>query len=200
MREGRLGAGDCLWLADPTRLEMAVVMEPEVDRARCPAMALLAMVAFGDALGALAPPEVAVTYRWPNAIDVNGAEVGQVNLAMPPAGADWLVVGLGVTVASTDPVGSEPGENVERTTLAEEGCQDLSGEALTEAVARHWVSWLHEWSEEGLAPVAAQWLSRRDAKDRLAGFEGRFRGLDDEGNAIVERGGSAVLDLGEALL
>lgn len=212
-RDGRLGAGDCVWRDVADVLEIALVMEPEVARARCPEMALLAMVAFGDAAGALMPPEIGITYRWPHLIDVNGAEAGRIRFAMPEAGDAWLVAGLIVQVHPLLAPEIEPGRDLDRTSLWDEGAGDVSVDALVESVARHWVSWLHTWDEEGFAPVAEQWLARRDDQNRLAHRDGRFVGLDDVGNAIVALTDGAApssldqssadhisLNLGEALV
>ena len=43
-------------------------------------MLFAAMVAFGDAAGAVIPPEVAITYRWPGSILMNDGEVGSASL------------------------------------------------------------------------------------------------------------------------
>ena len=52
----------------------------------CAPVALVAVVAMGDAIGALAPPVVAVTNAWPDRIEVNGALVGGAALhALPGA-------------------------------------------------------------------------------------------------------------------
>ena len=198
--DGRLGAGDCVWRDDADRLDIALVMEPDVARARCGEMVLLAMVAVGDAVGALMPPESAIAYRWPHRIDLNGAEVGGARFAMPDKGTAWLVTGVSLRVRPPLTRDEEPGRDLERTSLWDEGAGEVTVEALVESAARHWVSWLHVWDEEGFAPIAEQWLGRRDEAGSLAQGEGRFTGLDDVGNAIVARdGGHVSLDLFEAL-
>jgi hypothetical protein len=71
------------------------VLEPEVRLERALQMAPLMMVALGDCIGSLAPPKVAIHYRWPNGILLNGSMAGEVRLGAPnvPADAipDWLV-------------------------------------------------------------------------------------------------------------
>ncbi len=55
-------------------------------------------VGFQNALGALAPPEVAVHLEWNGNIRVNGAVAGRLQMAAAPLSPeeipDWLVVGV----------------------------------------------------------------------------------------------------------
>ena len=183
--KGQLGAGDLVWVDMDHRAEMALVTEPEVVRERCAEMVPLVAVAFGDALGALAPPEVAVTYRWPDRLLVNGAEAGRVSLALaegsPPA---WLVVGIHVAVRPAD-LAHDPGRDPERTTLWDEGCGEITVRELVAATARHIVAALHDWEVDGFGATHRMWTGRH------AGEEG-FVGLDDHGNALVREGDATV--------
>ena len=183
-RDGRLGAGDLVWVDMDHRLEMALVTEPDVARERCAEMVPLFAVACGDALGALAPPEVAVTYRWPDRLLVNGAEAGRLALALangsPP---DWLVVGLHLAVRPAD--ASDPGLDPSRTTLWDEGCGEIAVRDLVSAIARHTVAVLHDWDTGGFGAVHRAWTGRH------AGEEG-FLGLDDHGNALMREGDRTV--------
>ena len=69
---GEAGAGDVYWARDTARFDWACVLEPDVETARALQMHFTAMVALGDAFGAIAPPEVAFQYRWPGDLLVNG--------------------------------------------------------------------------------------------------------------------------------
>jgi hypothetical protein len=70
------GAGEVFWSQAVDRLDLAVVLEPEVDEACALQVHFVLMVACGDAVGAIGPPELALQYRWPTAILANGAQVG----------------------------------------------------------------------------------------------------------------------------
>ena len=63
------------------------------------------MVALGDALAALAPPEKPIVIEWPDAICVDGGLVGGGRLAWPEhaderAVPDWLVFGAAIRIVS----------------------------------------------------------------------------------------------------
>ena len=57
---GAAGAGDVYWSPSEQRLAATLVLEPEVVMAEALEANYIALVAFGDCLGALAPPEVGV--------------------------------------------------------------------------------------------------------------------------------------------
>ncbi len=92
-------------------------------------------IGFQNALGALAPPEVAVHLTWAGGIRVNGAACGHLRAAAsttdPAATPDWLVIGLEV------PVLPDTSPSPDRTCLHNEGCTELAPARLLEAWVRH---------------------------------------------------------------
>lgn len=192
-------------------LDLAVVLGPEVEPRRCWEMLFLAAVAFGDAVGAIAPPELAIHYRWPDRLLVNGASVGRVRLAMAPdldeSGAPhWLAVGLTVRVHPDDE-GAEPGIYLDRTTLANEGAVELTVVDWAEAFARHLLVWIDTWEDGGFRQVHQLWWGRHDPKaDRFSWQQGEARrsgrpaGLDEHGSLLIEAEGSMLLLEPELLL
>jgi biotin-(acetyl-CoA carboxylase) ligase len=194
---GRAGAGDLFWSEAVDRFDLAVVLEPEVETRRAVQAHFALMVAFGDALGTLAPPETAVHYRWPSAVLVNGAVAGRVRLGLPAdavedAVPDWLVSGIEIAILSTEAPG-EPGLDPDRTSLWEEGCGDLGRTQLVESVSRHLLSWIDSWEADGFRPVHQAWLARAERRDTEIGVEwggrlrkGRFLGIDEAGNLILQ--------------
>jgi hypothetical protein len=55
LRDGKAGAGDLFWSRSEDRLNMAVVLEPDVALGKAAQMQHVMMVAFGDAFGAILP-------------------------------------------------------------------------------------------------------------------------------------------------
>jgi BirA family biotin operon repressor/biotin-[acetyl-CoA-carboxylase] ligase len=162
----------------------------------------LSMVALGDCLGALIPPQVGVTFLWPNQICVNGAPAGTFRAAaaaaeegVPPA---WMVIGLSLRHQRKggDP---EPGDTPDVTWLAEEGGAELTRTQIIESYCRHFLTWLNTWDDEGFRPVHDSWLYRAEQRDQEvtlshAGEEvsGSFAGLDDSGNLLIKGGDGAT--------
>ena len=60
------GAGTLVWVRSAGRIEVAVVLEPEQALAAARAAIYAAASALGDALAAFGPPEVPLTFRWPD--------------------------------------------------------------------------------------------------------------------------------------
>ena len=182
------------------------MLEPEVAAARCHEMLYLMMVAFGDAAGALCPPEISVQYRWPCVILMNGATIGTVNIELPPTAdhsePDWMVVGIDVDIKPGQFV-MDPGEMQDRTTFWDEGCGEIHRTELLESTSRHMVNWIHTWNEEGFKPVHDNWWQRISENEQLAGplhDKGRLIGLDETGNALVDdQGVTRIVETREAL-
>ncbi len=194
--EGKAGAGDVFWARDTARFDWACVLEPEVETARALQMIFVAMVALGDAFGAIAPPEVAFQYRWPGELLVNGGRAGNARIAVGPENdegvADWLVVDLDLTIKRAE-AGYEPGSDPDNTALYEEGCGEITRTELVESVSRHFLNWVHTWNEEGFKSVHETWLARAEGwQENIAifwdgsGHAGKFLTIDDEGNMILK--------------
>jgi biotin-(acetyl-CoA carboxylase) ligase len=206
-------AGTLLWSIGQDACECAVVLAPEQSLEASLPVALVALLGLGDALGSLAPPVVAVTFGWPDRIEVNGGVIGGVRMAHAPTRTptdvpDWLVVGFGVALRAPWADGGEPGDDLRRTTLAEEGCGDVQTVDLLEAFARHFLAWIHRWQEDGVGPVQQAWLARATGLGKPIAVEvgggqrkrGTFAGLTDSGAIrLVNEGVTQTISLEEAM-
>ncbi len=193
---GEAGAGDVFWARDTARLDWACVLEPDVASARALQMHFTAMLAFGDAFGAISPPEVALQFRWPSTLLVNGGTAGAARIALGPENgegvADWMVVGIGLTI-KRDMTGFEPGEAPDQTALYEEGCGEITRTELVESLSRHFLNWVHTWNEEGFKSVHEGWLAKAENWQSEitidwdgAQHTGTFVTVDDEGNMLLK--------------
>lgn len=202
VQAGKLGAGDLVWSRNAGRAQMAVVLEPEVALERALQMAPLLMVALGDCLGSLAPPKVAIQYRWPAGILLNGSIAGEVRIAAPrvPANAvpAWLVVGADLDIAA--PRGDR--KDWSRTSLSEEAGPDITRTDVLQSLAAHFLTWLNTWQEEGFRPVHDQWLFRAEGREVPVALahggeriEGQVLGLDEGANLLVKTAGGGVRSL-----
>jgi biotin-(acetyl-CoA carboxylase) ligase len=154
-------AGTLVWAIGEEACACAVVLAPEQPLEPSLPIVLIAMLGLADALGAVVPPLVAVTFGWPDRIEVNGGVVGGVRLATAPteraeAIPEWLVVGIRIALRGG---AGEPPAGRRRTTLADEGCE-LAAIDLIEGFGRHFLAWINRWREAGVGPVQQAWLSR----------------------------------------
>lgn len=195
---GRMGAGDVVWSRNEQRVGLALILEPEVPLARSVEMLPLAMVAAGDCLGALTPPQVAVMFRWPNVILINGGVAGGVHGAFGGAAnvgqvPDWLVIAIELR-HRRGPQDGEPGDTPDVTWLSEEGCAELTRTDLIESYSRHLLTWINSWQDEGFRPVHESWMFRAEGReeDTAIGEGGTFVGLDDSGNLLYRTAGGEM--------
>lgn len=183
------GAGTLVWVKSWARVEAAVVLEPERPLSAARPALLVAMAAAADALGPFGPPELPLTFDWAATIRLNGGAVGQARFAAPAGCAeddvpDWIVVGIELAFAAT--VDTEPGRTPDRTTLFEEGYDDVTPADLTAAWARHLMAALADWQASGFRVVAERYLARLDP---TVGHGAR-RGIDPAtGDLVIEREG-----------
>lgn len=184
-------------------LRAAIIFAPEVPLEDAMAVLPACGVGFQNALGSLAPPEVAVHLEWGGAIRVNGARCGHLAVAASSkqAGAepDWIVTGLHLDLRHA---GDAPGWDPDRTALVEEGCAEIDPVTLLEAWVRHTLYWINRWTDEGVAPLHAEWrgLAHKmgEAVD-IGGRTGTFVGIDEKFGALVRDGATthlvALIDL-----
>ena len=192
--------GTLLWSIGQEASECAIVLAPEQSQDVSMPVALVAMLALGDALGALIPPIVAVHFSWPDRLELNGGIVGGIRLACADVDSgdkipDWLVVGFGIAVGGDWPE-REPGHDLRRTTLAAEGCQDVTSNDLVEGFSRHFLAWLNRWQEDGVQPIRQAWLARATGLGKEVEIDlgerkvrGTFAGLTETGAIRLVKGG-----------
>ena len=158
--------GTIVYAEDDAALRAAVILAPEMPLSRAIGVSFAVLLGFADALGALAPPEVAVHFTWPGGIKVNGATCGGLRAAAstddPGAEPAWLVLALDVPHR----LDGTPGADPTRTALAEEGCADVGIPALLEAWARHMLGWIHRFTTEGMGPLHAEWRAKASRRCR----------------------------------
>ena len=184
--------GTIIYNLSSEALRAAIVFGPEVPLEDAMAMLPACGVGFQNALGSLAPPEVAVHLEWDGNIRVNGARCGylKASASTQESGTepDWLVIGLHLDLL---PVGDSPGDNPDRTALYEEGCADVEAPALLEAWVRHTLYWINRWSDEGPRPLHAAWRELAHDLGEPVGFcgvAGTFVGVDEQFGALLRDG------------
>jgi BirA family transcriptional regulator, biotin operon repressor / biotin---[acetyl-CoA-carboxylase] ligase len=193
----RAGAdpGLVVWAPPADALRAAVVLAPEDPLERAVGVVLAAPLALADALAMLAPPEVAVQFRWPGDVLVNGGRAARCRAAAggtdPAAVPDWLV--LGVEVAFMLPPGLEGGERPDETCLSMEGCGEVAPLALLEGWSRHLIPWINRWTDDGMAPLLAAWGARADGIGAALPQGGVFVGLDATGGMLAKGPGGTTL-------
>lgn len=182
--------GLIIWSEDTTAAQAALVLAPEEPLERAMAVLFAAALGLSDALGALAPPEVAVHFVWPDRIKVNGALCGHLQVAASTTNAaeepNWLVVGFDVPLLPVR--GSEPGSTPDQTTLAEEGCGEITAAQLIGSWSRHTLVWINRYVDDGMGPLHGAWRDKCDTLGEVieTPYAGVFMGLDELGGMLLK--------------
>ena len=178
-------------------LEGAMVFAPEVPLAEAMVMLPLCGTGFQNALGALAPPEVAVHLGWSGDIRINGGRCGRFSVRAsgrdPEAVPDWLAVGFALQLW---PGAGEMGETPDETALYAEGCAGVAAPDLLEAWARHTLNWIGRWETDGTRALHAEWkglVHGLDSDQVEAGVAGRFIGVDERFGMLLRVGAETRL-------
>jgi len=178
-------------------MQAALVLAPEVPLTKAMAMLPLCAVGFQNALGALAPPEVAVHLGWDGVLYLNGARCGGLRIAAshtdPDTQPDWLVVGLTLPLW---PPSEETGKTPDATALYAEGCAEVDAGDLLEAWARHTLNWINRWEDEGARALHAEWrgLAHGLGEERTQGdLTGSFLGVDEDFGMLLRQGDTTQL-------
>ncbi len=184
---GRYGRS---WQSPPGNLYLSLLLRPDCPPMQALQLGFVAGVALGDALSAVVPERIPVQHKWPNDIILDGHKVAGILLESGTTGGaklDWLVIGMGVNVASAPRDTAFPA-----TALADHG-YTLGPQGLVAPIARALSRWTDIWREEGFAPVRAAWYARayRRGQSVQVRFEGgaksgRFVGLDEDGAMLLQ--------------
>lgn len=181
----------------PNSLRAALVFAPEVPLQDAIAMLPLCGVGFQNALGALAPPEVAVHLDWQGGLRINGAACGRLRVVAsgddPEIQPDWLVVGLELPLW---PESDDPGETPDQTALYAEGCADVNAVELLEAWVKHTLVGINRWLDEGSAPLHSEWraLAQSIGEDiTVMNQHGTFLGIDERFGMLLRDGSTTHL-------
>jgi BirA family biotin operon repressor/biotin-[acetyl-CoA-carboxylase] ligase len=179
------------WASPAGNLYLSIVLRPECGPNEAAQLGFVAALAIGETCGAVVPPLVELHYKWPNDVLLNGRKISGILLESQSAAGgalDWLVLGVGINVASSPRDTEFPA-----TSLREVGVGELAVEAVLERFSRHCLAWIETWREEGFAPVRAAWVQRawrlgEEISARLPreSLSGRFVDLDASGALVLE--------------
>jgi BirA family transcriptional regulator, biotin operon repressor / biotin---[acetyl-CoA-carboxylase] ligase len=179
------------WVSPAGNLYLSLIARPGAPPAAAAQLGFVTALGLGDALVELAGPALPLAYKWPNDMLVGGRKLAGILLESETGTdgtVDFVIAGIGVNIAIAP-------ENTEfpATSLAAEGCGDISAPTLLAAFVRHYDVWAARWRSDGFAPVRTAWLKHAtgvgDAiRVRLDGamLVGRFLDLDANGALLLE--------------
>lgn len=175
----------------PGNLYACLILQPEYPPAISMQLNYVAAVSLGMTLADLALPMTDLRYGWPNAVQLSGDLAGSVTLEFIPRRAGKLPdLLLGVTVNVKNDSGVD---DLGSTSLQAEGLNGVTPAEVLEGFARHFVSWINRWADDGFAPVRRAWMQRmvglgEIGEIRLQGktLRGKLVEIDEHGALILE--------------
>ena len=189
---GRLGH---VWVSPPGNLYVSLVLRRDCLPRPAAQLSFVAALAVGNALGTLLPQLQGLAYKWPNDVLVKGRKIAGILLESEmtkPNELAFLIIGVGINLASSPRLAEYPA-----TSVSEESLGEVRSAAMLEEFCRHFHSWEKLWSEKGFAPIRAAWLAHAASHRELIRVRlstrtlyGRFLDIDDLGALLLE-------DLGE---
>jgi len=177
------------FVSPPGNLYLSILLRPERSAAAAAQLGFAAALAIADAVAPQLPPGVRLGLKWPNDVLLDGRKLSGILLESQASDGrlDWLVLGMGVNVASFP-----EGLDYPATSLSAVGAS-VTVEALLAALAGRFEAWYEGWHREGFQPLRQAWLQRAQGlgepiRVRLATGEssGRFAGLDEEGALLLD--------------
>lgn len=200
-RQQRAGRGrrGRSWVSPPGNLYLSAILRPTCEARSVAQLSFVAALAVLDLVDGLLPGRACC--KWPNDVLVDGGKVAGVLLesALGPGGrVDWVVLGIGVNLAS------HPGLEgpIPSASLADAGGSTLAPENALPSLLAGLTRRRQEWETQGFAAVRRDWLARAHGLggpvtvangDRK--LVGTFEGLDEEGALMLAREGGAPLSI-----
>ena len=187
------------WVSPPGNLYLSVLLRPACEARSVAQLSFVAALAVLDLVDGSLPGRARC--KWPNDVLVDGGKVAGVLLesALGPGGrVDWVVLGVGVNLAS------HPGLEgpIPSTSLAEAGGPTLAPEEALSPVLAALAQRRQEWETQGFAAVRSTWLARAHG---LGGpvtvanggrkLVGTFEGLDEEGALMLAQPGAKPISI-----
>ncbi len=184
----------------------AVVLTPKLALRDAAQLSYVGGLGLSEALGPLLPP-APLLFEWPGTLLLNGCRLGDVRLETAPGtegqkgNVDWVLLRAQVNVGRR-----RPDELARITSLYDEGCGDATSEDLLERFARHFLSWVNRWLDDGFGPVRSSWLRRIEnmgasvtVRVRGAEVTGTFVGVDEHGRLELDTdGGRRTIEVYQA--
>jgi len=174
------------WESPEGNLYFSMILRPKVSVSEWGKYGMLASLAVAEALQL-----AEIQLKWPNDVLVRGKKISGILLE---AGEGWLVIGIGINVASCPAAPLYPA-----TCIAEE-CGSCQLKSLLLQVLEAVSKWSDLFDLKGFACVRDAWLGlarKGDMRVRLPQGEisGRFAGVDDNGNLLLlaQDGGKRVI-------
>ena len=187
------GRNGRIWVSEEGNLYFSLLVRPNCAAQTAVQLSFVTAIALAETLLDQLPAETGVTCKWPNDVLVGGKKIAGMLLETAPLGGgllDWLVIGIGLNVASHPSDVMYPATSVHAA-----GATDTTADEVLADFCQRFARWRAVWMREGFGPVRERWVGLaaglgEEICVRLASEtqSGVFDGLDEHGALILLRG------------
>lgn len=186
-----------VWQSPAGNLYLSVILRPDGPVAHVGQLGFAAALAIAETVATIVPSGTPVACKWPNDVLIGGRKAAGLLLESdmrPDGAAAWLVLGVGINVASHPARVEFPATSL----AAEDGRAEVT--EVLGGFAGRFLAWYEVWRGHGFAPLRDAWLRRAAGlgcpisvrlEDRT--LAGVFAGLDAEGALLLHSVPSAGL-------
>lgn len=198
------------WVSSPGNLFLSILMRPVCSVAEAGQAGFAVSLAVSD-FAAASAPGTNVFCKWPNDVLIGDRKVAGILIETSARGGgdlDWMIIGIGVNLASHPDDAEIPVRGLPATSLSAAGVNVSVEDAAAHVLAVFDTRW-RQWRDTGFAPVRRAWIDRAwrlgEAVEVVAGEErvgGVIETLDSAGGLVLRlaNGGQRVLGHGELLM
>lgn len=176
------------WQGYCGNLHAAILLQPDVPESRYHELLIVGLVSLGQAISAHVSPMTALTYSWPNDINIARNKIASMWIdygRSTEQRVPWLSLTVSVNIAHGPSDFSIPAMSLHEA----EGNSEIDRDTVLTSWARQFVSFLNQWDERGFTHSLNFWKTRLDLTDRSVitkDGERRLVEVDEQGDAVVE--------------
>jgi hypothetical protein len=187
-----LGAGTLVLVDQPDRIELSVVLEPNVPLISARWTFFIGMNALAGTVASTCPPGTDISLGWPDAVWLDSAPHGSGRLGCPANCHEeevppWLVFSALLEEPrrwTTDP------DHADGTSLSAQCTNWAAHNAkLVEGFARYFLHGLNLWEEQGSKPIARCYTARLRPYESSIGLT-----LEESGDLLVEYAAGGTIE------
>jgi BirA family biotin operon repressor/biotin-[acetyl-CoA-carboxylase] ligase len=194
---GRMGRE---WVSAEGNLFVTVLLNPEMDMARCAQLSFVAALAVAETIEAIVEKPQKIACKWPNDVLFDGKKIAGILLeAFPTREAkggsrQWISVGVGINVDSFPEHVMFPA-----TCLRDAGVEIISAKIVLSRFMHNFIQRYDEWANNGFAAIEEKWITRayhlKKNLEVIVGEDqhhGTFEGIDASGQLLLRAKGGAI--------
>ncbi|UVF22179.1 biotin/lipoate--protein ligase family protein (plasmid) [Microvirga terrae] len=191
-RASELGAGTLVWVNRPDRIELSVVLEPNMPLMSSRWTFFVGMTALAGTVASNCSPGMEIYFGWPDTLWLDHSRIGSGRLGRPADCCDedvppWLVFSARLEEPRRWAIDPDRAEDPQ---LGEEDTDRVDHHArLVETFARNFLRGLNLWEDQGSKSIAECYTARLRPFKSSTGLT-----LTESGDLVVEYAASGIIE------